>query len=137
MSTEISPLAKNSSLGTILLVEDHALVRTVTRQLLEIAGYRVLVAENGSKALSFSVEQLRDVRLLITDVVMPGISGTDLAAHLHRRIPDLRIIFISGFAKALAHRELAEPSETTAFLQKPYRPDTLLATIDRFLTPRE
>ena len=82
--------------GTILLVEDENHLREVTGEVLESAGYRVLKARNATEALSAFGEYKTIVRLLLTDVVLPGQNGRDLANELRSACPKLRIIFISG-----------------------------------------
>src|SRR5205807_1749099 len=83
---------------TILLVEDEAPVRAVTRQLLERNGYTVLEASNGASALALvdGNDRLR-VDLLLTDVIMPGMSGRDLATHLVAHRPKLHVLYMSGY----------------------------------------
>jgi len=83
--------------GTILLVEDEAFLREVTCEILESAGYRVLKSRNAAEAISAFNECKTIVRLLLTDVVLPGQNGRDLANDLRNVCPKLRIIFISGY----------------------------------------
>jgi PAS domain S-box-containing protein len=118
---------------TILLVEDDASVRALTRHVLERAGYRVLEAANGVEALA-RAEQHRDgIQLLLTDIVMPeGVSGRELAARLMAGHPKLRVVFISGYSAEIAGRELALRAGQN-FLQKPAAPHELLETIRRCL----
>ncbi len=82
--------------GTILLVEDEEYLREVTCEVLESAGYRVLKTRNAAEALSAFKEFKPIIRLLLTDVVLPGQNGRDLANDLRSVCPELRIIFISG-----------------------------------------
>lgn len=82
--------------GTILLVEDEAFLREVTCEILESAGYRVLKTRSASEAIDAFREYKTIVRLLLTDVVLPGQNGRDLAIDLRSVCPTLRIIFISG-----------------------------------------
>lgn len=82
--------------GTILLVEDEQFLREVTCEILESAGYRVLKTRNAVEALSAFKEFKPIIRLLLTDVVLPGQNGRDLANDLRSVCPELRIIFISG-----------------------------------------
>jgi two-component system, cell cycle sensor histidine kinase and response regulator CckA len=83
--------------GTILLVEDEARLREITCEILEAAGYRVLKARNALEAISIFNEYKAIVRLLVTDVVLPGQSGRDLANDLRSISAKLRVIFISGY----------------------------------------
>jgi len=92
MDNTVSPRGR----GTILLVEDEQFLRDVTCDILESAGYRVLKTRNAVEALSTFKEFKPIVRLLLTDVVLPGRNGRDLANDLRAIYPELRIIFISG-----------------------------------------
>jgi two-component system, cell cycle sensor histidine kinase and response regulator CckA len=83
--------------GTILLVEDEEFLREVTCEILESAGYRVLKTRNAAEATSAFSECKTIVRLLLTDVVLPGQNGRDLANDLRSVCPKLRIIFVSGY----------------------------------------
>ena len=87
--------------GTILLVEDEARLREITCEILEAAGYRVLKARNALEAISIFNEYKTIVRLLVTDVVLPGQSGRDLANNLRSISAKLRILFISGYPVVL------------------------------------
>jgi response regulator RpfG family c-di-GMP phosphodiesterase len=82
--------------GTILLVEDENFLREVTCEILESAGYRVLKTRNAKEAVLAFTEYKTIVRLLLTDVVLPGENGRDLANELRSVCPKLKIIFISG-----------------------------------------
>ncbi len=82
--------------GTVLLVEDESFLREVTCEILESAGYRVLKTRNAKEAISAFKDYKNIVRLLLTDVVLPGENGRDLANELRGVCPKLKIIFISG-----------------------------------------
>jgi CheY-like chemotaxis protein len=82
--------------GTILLVEDENFLREVTCEILESAGYRVLKTRNAKEAISAFTEYKTIVRLLLTDVVLPGENGRDLANELRSVCPKLKVVFISG-----------------------------------------
>lgn len=82
--------------GTILLVEDEAFLREVTCEILESAGYRVLKTRNATEAARAFLQYKTIVKLLLTDVVLPGQNGRDLANELRAVCPSLKIIFISG-----------------------------------------
>jgi CheY-like chemotaxis protein len=84
------------SRGTILLVEDETFLRDVTSDILESSGYRVLKARNAEEAISAFQRYKTIVKLLLTDVVLPGQNGRDLANDLRSIRPNLRTIFISG-----------------------------------------
>ena len=82
---------------TILLVEDEAIVRELTVQILESDGYQVLEAMNGTEALRIAGEHGAPIHLLLTDVVMPGMNGRELANELRLHHPDMRVLFMSGY----------------------------------------
>jgi CheY-like chemotaxis protein len=86
---------------TILLVEDESFLREVTCEILESAGYRVLKARTATEAISVFDECRTIVRLLLTDVVLPGQNGRDLATDLRNVSPKLKIIFTSGYPVVL------------------------------------
>lgn len=118
---------------TILLVEDEAAVRKLTRAVLERQGYRVLEAADGVEALRVWEERAGEIQLLLTDIVMPeGIGGRELAERLRERRPGLRVIFTSGYSAEIAGRELVL-KEGQNFLQKPCPPDRILETVRRCL----
>jgi two-component system, cell cycle sensor histidine kinase and response regulator CckA len=104
---------------TVLLVEDEESVRALVRETLEARGYTVLEAENGETALQIVSASTKQIDLLITDVVMPGMSGRELASQLARSHPQTRVLFLSGYTEdAIIHEGGLEPG--TAFLQKPF-----------------
>jgi len=117
---------------TILLVEDEAAVRAVTRLLLERNGYTVLVAPAGAAALALLDGGDLRVDLLLTDVVMPGMSGRELAERLASRCPGLRVVYMSGYTDdAIVRHGMLEPG--LEYLQKPFRPDGLLLKVREVL----
>ena len=108
---------------TILVVEDSAALRAVTRRMLEQAGYTVIVA-SGSAEAQERFEESPEIALVLTDVVMPGGSGPDLIAKLSQRRPGTRVIYMSGYSEdAISHHGLLAPG--IAFLQKPFNAVTL------------
>ena len=106
---------------TILLVEDEDPVRDLVRRVLEDAGYRVLAASRPTEAQRLAAEH--SVDLLLTDVVMPEMSGYDLATRIRLGQPGARTLFISGYA----HKALGEATELPAgeLLRKPFSPEEL------------
>jgi CheY-like chemotaxis protein len=108
---------------TILLVEDEEAVRVVAQRMLERNGYRVIVADP-SDALSLSDELGRQIHLLMTDVVMPRISGATLAARLCERWPAMKVLYVSGYTDGTvaAHGVLESGAP---FLQKPFTSEQL------------
>jgi PAS domain S-box-containing protein len=109
---------------TVLVVEDEAQVGDLTRRILEAQGYRVLIARDGGTALELVRTRSDPIHLLVTDVVMPGMSGRALAVELLRQRPDLKVLYLSGYAPdAVVQHGVLEPG--TAFLQKPFTAATL------------
>jgi CheY-like chemotaxis protein len=107
----------------VLLVEDEEGVRRVARRALEMHGYRVLEATNGADALVLAAAH--PVRLLLTDVMMPGMLGPDLAEAVHDILPDLPVLYMSGHADELVRDGLLDPA--VSFLAKPFAPSQLAA----------
>lgn len=127
-----------SSLGgneTVLLVEDETSLRTLSRHLLELSGYKVLEATCGSDAMKLSSEFKDTINLLLTDVVMPGMSGRTLADQLLLQRPQLKVLFMSGYTGQMvgAHGVLAEGSY---FLPKPFTRDALARKVRGVLDGR-
>jgi two-component system, cell cycle sensor histidine kinase and response regulator CckA len=116
-----------TNLQTILLVEDETVVREITRQVLEHAGYRVLESNSPEQALHLANEYRGQIGLLLTDVVMPGMNGADLAQRLQAIQPDLITVFMSGYAKSDVVQTIARQS--AIHIQKPFTIDTLLSHI--------
>jgi DNA-binding NtrC family response regulator len=115
----------------VLLAEDEAAVRGVLERALSRAGYQVVVACNGDEAVQLA-EERGPFELMITDTVMPGMSGWEVGKKLGARWPELRILYISGYSEdALAHGGVLEPG--LRFLQKPFSPGDLLECVRRIL----
>jgi PAS domain S-box-containing protein len=110
---------------TILLVEDEEAVRSLLHEVLSGSGYRVLVAASGAEALRISRAHSGALDLLLTDVVMPGMGGREVATLLGAERPGLRVLFASGYtAEAIARQGVLEPG--TDLIHKPFTPDALL-----------
>ena len=116
--------------GTILLVEDEAALRRLIYDTLAAAGYRVLQATGGEEALAVAAG-LRRIDLLLTDVVMPGMSGPDLVARLRAARPECPVLYMSGYNPDLIDRKTLE--RTAGFLAKPFTPRLLLTRISEML----
>jgi CheY-like chemotaxis protein len=116
---------------TILMVDDEDLLLTMGETILSEYGYRVLTANSGRKALEILSKGDAGVDLLITDLVMPGMSGRELADHVHRVSPATRILCTSGFVRP------SNPSEDAIYLQKPFTSQDLLLKVKQVLTSGE
>jgi PAS domain S-box-containing protein len=117
---------------TVLLVEDETPVRAFVRGILESAGYTVLEAPNGEEALEISRKHNERIHLLVTDVVMPRMSGPELAQQLAPLRREMRVLYMSGYADdAIVHHGVSDSS--AAFLQKPFTPDSLTRKIREVL----
>lgn len=116
------------STGTILLVEDEDDVRDLVSQILEEHGYRVLAVATGKEAVQLSQSHQGCIDLLVTDVVMPGMNGSELADQLHRQRPDLPVLYLSGHPGDVLAQRGVDPDRTN-LLMKPFRSDALLGAI--------
>lgn len=117
---------------TILLVEDESSVRQFVHRVLGRHGYRVLDAADGQEAIREAERLGARIDMLLTDVVMPGMKGPDLAHRLCKMNPNLRVLFISGHVgEAFTSHEFSD--DETHFLQKPFTPSDLLAKIQLVL----
>jgi two-component system, cell cycle sensor histidine kinase and response regulator CckA len=128
-----APAGPSSSSGseTILLVEDELAVRDVAARSLRERGYRVLVAADGQEALTASAREPGFVQLLLTDVVLPGLGGRQLADELCRRRPGLRVLLMSGHVAGAD--ALVGIGDGASFLQKPFTAPTLAAKVRQVL----
>ncbi len=117
---------------TILLVEDETIVRQLVAEILETSGYAVLQAGDGPSALELLRRHSDPVALLVTDVVMPGMSGPDVAGAVGSMRPGTRVLYMSGYTdSAIGHHGVLEPG--IAFLQKPFSADDLTRKIRSLL----
>jgi CheY-like chemotaxis protein len=133
MEDEAASLDTSDVTETILLAEDERAVRTLTRTVLERRGYTVLAARNGEEALALSQEHTGPIHLLVTDVVMPGIDGRELADRLASVHPETRVLFTSGHTEEAIDQHGAL-DDSLAFLHKPFAPDTLARAVRQVLT---
>jgi len=118
---------------TILLVEDDEGVRLLIRDELRKLGYRVFEAKNGLEACLLATQHMGSLQLLVTDVVMPGMSGTELARHLRAIKPELKCLFMSGYTDDV---NIGAGESASTYLQKPFLPERLAKTIRDLLEYR-
>ncbi len=128
MAPQAAPTKKRTR-ATLLLVDDEPQIRTLTQRVLGLRGFHVLAAPDAASALDLVRTEPR-IDLLVTDVVMPGMQGGELAARLRAIIPGLRVLFVSGYAPADLAQDMPADS---SFLDKPYTPDELAVAVRAIL----
>ena len=116
---------------TILVADDDAAVRKVTTRVLERAGYKVLAAGTGAEALQI-LEQAGTADLLMTDVIMPGMNGRDLAAQVLQMRPGMKVIFLSGYTdETITPHGVLPPGVN--YIEKPFSQDGMIETVRKVL----
>jgi PAS domain S-box-containing protein len=129
-----SPCEGLHASGTVLVVEDEEGVRKLTRSILESYGFYVLEAADATEAVRIGERCGSDIKLLVTDVILPGMNGKTMAEGLQRLIPQLKVIFTSGYpADVISSRGVLDRG--TGYLQKPFSPESLARKIREILTP--
>jgi PAS domain S-box-containing protein len=127
-----APAKSTKGTETILLVEDDKAVRELTQKILEEEGHTVLLAETAAEAERVCAEHVGQIHLMLTDVVMPGISGRELARRVAKVAPQTRVLFMSGYTdNVIAQGGTLEPG--LAFLQKPFTPAALARKVREVL----
>jgi DNA-binding response OmpR family regulator len=125
----------SSRTETILLIEDEPRVRDLAFEVLSSRSYRVLTARDGEEALSIARAHPMEIHLTVTDVVLPAMSGKEVARRLRETRPGLKVLFMSGYAEAqVVHRGVVE--EEVAFLAKPFTPAALTEKVRLVLNPK-
>ena len=117
---------------TVLLVEDEPEVRSLVQRILKTQGYTVVTAANPDEAIAVAREFKGTIQVMVTDVVMPGMSGLQLAERLMPTRPNMRVLFVSGYTHdTIGHQGVLDPG--TAFLQKPFTPNALARKVREVL----
>jgi CheY-like chemotaxis protein len=127
------PTGGTEGTETILVAEDESAVRELAGEVLRKCGYTVLAAVDGGDALRIAADHGGVIDLLLTDVVMPGINGQELAKRLTAQRPGLRVLYMSGYTdNVIAHNGILDPG--TCFLQKPFTPLLLAEKVREVLS---
>ncbi|MGH8120992.1 MAG: ATP-binding protein, partial [Gammaproteobacteria bacterium] len=117
---------------TILLVEDENNVRSLAHMILKSCGYNILEAESGDAALRLCEQHQGPIHLLLSDVIMPGMNGQELASHLMPGYPDMRVLYVSGYTDdVITHQGIL--TEGTVFLSKPFTSEALARKVHEVL----
>jgi hypothetical protein len=120
---------------TVLLVEDEEIVRDMTQEILRMSGYHVLESSRGSEALAVCEQHKGPIHLMLTDVVMPQMSGRELAERLMPLRPEMRVLYMSGYTDdAIVHHGVLD--EGMAFIEKPFTPNGLARKVRESLDAR-
>lgn len=123
-------MSKNNE--TILLVEDETSVRSLAQMILKSCGYKILEAESGNEALQICDLHKGPIDLLLTDVIMPGLNGHELAARLTSKYPDLQVLYMSGYTDDIITRH-GILTEGTMFMSKPFSSEMLARKVHEVL----
>ena len=120
---------------TVLLVEDEEAVRNIVRAALEAQGYHLLVAASGEIALTLFKQNADAIQLVITDVVLPNMNGREVARRIHKKKPEIVVLFMSGYTD-VALNEHASPDDHVHFIGKPFTPAALARKVRELLDAR-
>jgi two-component system, cell cycle sensor histidine kinase and response regulator CckA len=110
----------------ILVTDDDPQTRLVVSDILERKGYSILMAKDGDEALKIIQDRSQELALLLTDLMMPGLRGTDLARRAVMFRPDIKVILMSGYGYESIESQLATGPNRFAYLEKPFTPDSLI-----------
>jgi two-component system cell cycle sensor histidine kinase/response regulator CckA len=121
---------------TVLLVEDDDKVRAVAQRILEAGGYRLLLARNATEAMAICEQEKGLVDLVLSDVVMPGLSGPALLEQLRKLRPYVKVLFMSGYMDHSVHEPGSNIEPGVNLIQKPFTPDTLMLKVREILDNR-
>ena len=129
---DILPTDLPGGTETVLLVEDEHTVRNLCSRILGGLGYQVTQARSGAEAVAAAADRADRIDLLLTDVVMPGMSGKELATRLVRHHPEMKVLFMSGYTDdAIVHHGVLD--EGVSFIGKPYTPSALARKVREVL----
>ncbi|MBW2112935.1 MAG: PAS domain S-box protein [Deltaproteobacteria bacterium] len=129
---EKSPEHSLAGSETILVAEDDEALRKMAERMLEGYGYKVITAENGKEAMKIAESHDAPIHLLVTDVVMPGVSGRDLAEKLQEKVPEIKVLYMSGYTdNDIAHHGVLE--KDVNFIQKPFTREGLATKVREVL----
>ncbi len=117
---------------TVLLAEDEQDVREIAREFLESGGYRVIEARDGAEAIQLAVKHRGKIQLLVTDMIMPGMTGQELAVQLQQEHPGLCVVFMSGYSEHAA-TEMANADPSVRLMTKPFSRAAILRTVGEIL----
>ncbi len=133
LSEKVEPLADlPRGTETILLVEDEEAVREILREVLEADGYSVLPTSGGEEALELCANYKKEIHLMLTDVVMPGMNGRELGERAAALWPEMRVLYMSGYTdEAITHHGALDAG--AAFLEKPFTPDSVARKVREVL----
>jgi DNA-binding NtrC family response regulator len=123
-----------SQMGTILLIDDESIIRTAVAEYLELTGYSVLVAEDGEEGLEIFQKEWPQLALVLLDVSLPKMSGTEVLAHIRELTADMAIIILSGLNETDVLAEMGKFQPFT-FMKKPFRLDQLIVAIKDVIRP--
>jgi two-component system cell cycle sensor histidine kinase/response regulator CckA len=118
---------------TILLVEDEEMVRGLICEVLRRDGYRVLPCSDAAEGIETSNRQGQRIDLLLTDVVMPGMNGPEMASRIQKNLPRLRVVFMSGYSEQALTRAAGQADPSFEYLQKPFTLKTLTQKVAKVL----
>ena len=120
--------------GSILVVDDDPLILTMFCTILRELGYSVTEATSGAEALDKFAATGREIRLLVTDIVMPQMNGIQLAAEIKRQAPSVKVLYISGYALSVLASQGYAVEQVDAFLEKPFVAAILANRVRELLT---
>jgi two-component system, cell cycle sensor histidine kinase and response regulator CckA len=127
------PVKNNSASGTVLLVEDEEPLREFGRVVLKRAGYEVIDASDGAQAIELCEKQKPTINVIFTDVIMPTMSGPEMARRLWKQYPGVPVLYTSGYSRNVVTENGADSSEFE-FLQKPYTSQELLVRLEQIIS---